>query len=172
MSGPSFATSGAWREGNTLTFDGARLFSDGAPGRVSMDGAATGTVSLAQGDQVISRIDYTRCGLWEADSCRLTADLPADPATYTLSTTAGRQVPHSTLSTKVESTWTFRSASTAKREALPLTAIRYAPKGLDEYNRARPGSSTRLPIWIERNPGAPPAAVKSLHLQMSVEGSR
>ncbi|MFG3437340.1 S8 family serine peptidase [Nonomuraea sp. NPDC047897] len=169
VSGPSFATSGAWREGNTLTFDGARLFSDGAPGRVGMDGAATGTVSLAQGDQVISRIDYTRCGLWEADSCRLTADLPADPATYTLSTTAGRQVPHSTLSTKVESTWTFRSASTAKREALPLTAIRYAPKGLDEYNRARPGSSTSLPIWIELNPGAPPAAVKSLHLQMSVD---
>ncbi|MEU5866897.1 S8 family serine peptidase [Nonomuraea sp. NPDC047529] len=169
VSGPSFATSGAWREGNTVTFDGARLFSEGVPGRVGMDGAATGTVRLAKGDQVISTIDYTRCGLWEADSCRLSTGLPAEPARYTLSATASRQVPHSTLSTKVESTWTFRSASTAKREALALAAVRFAPEGLDEYNRAKPGSSTRLPIWIERNPGAPAAAVKSIHLQMSVD---
>ncbi|MGI5289758.1 S8 family serine peptidase [Nonomuraea polychroma] len=169
VSGPSFATSGAWREGNTVTFDGARLFSEGVPGRVGMDGAATGTLSLAKGDQVISTIDYTRCGPWEVDSCRLTAGLPAEPATYTLSATAGRQVPHSTLSTKVESTWTFHSASTAKREALALAAVRFAPEGLDEYNRAKPGSSTRLPIWIERNPGAPAAAVKSIHLQISVD---
>ncbi|MCK2213299.1 hypothetical protein MF672_005740 [Actinomadura sp. ATCC 31491] len=152
-----------------MTFDGARLFSEGMPGRVGMDGAATGTISLAKGDQVISTIDYTRCGLWEADSCRLSTGLPAEPARYTLSATARRQVPHSTLSTKVESTWTFRSASTAKREALALAAVRFAPEGLDEYNRAKPGSSTRLPIWIERNPGAPAAAVKSIHLQMSVD---
>lgn len=52
---------------------------------------------------------------------------------------------------------------------LALTAVRYAPKGLDEYNRAKPGSSTLLPIWIERNPGAPAAAVKSIRLQMSVD---
>ncbi|MFC7592001.1 hypothetical protein ACFQYP_56020 [Nonomuraea antimicrobica] len=51
----------------------------------------------------------------------------------------------------------------------PLTAVRYAPEGLDEYNRAKPGSSTRLPITIERNPGAPTAAVKSIRLQMSVD---
>ncbi|WP_433519511.1 S8 family serine peptidase [Nonomuraea sp. CA-143628] len=169
VSGPSFATLGAWREGNTVTFDGARLFSEGVPGRVGMDGTATGTISLAKDDQVISTINYTRCGPWELDSCRLTAGIPAKPATYTLSATADRQVPYSTLSTKVESTWTFRSANTAKREALALTAIRYAPTGLDEYNRAKPGSSTRLPIWIERNPGAPAAAVKSIQLQMSVD---
>ncbi|MFD1535701.1 S8 family serine peptidase [Nonomuraea guangzhouensis] len=169
VSGPSFATLGAWREKDTVTFDGARLLSEGVPGRVGMDGAATGTISLAKGDQVISKVDYTKCGLWDSDACRLTADLPAEPATYTLSATAGRQVPYSTLSTKVESTWTFRSASTSTREALALTAVRYAPTGLDEYNRAKPGSSTRLPIWIERNPGAPSAAVKSIRLQMSVD---
>ncbi|MEU4230089.1 S8 family serine peptidase [Nonomuraea sp. NPDC026600] len=169
VSGPSFATLGAWREKDTVSFDGARLLSEGVPGRVGMDRAATGTVSLAKGDQVVSTIDYNRCGMWDSDTCRLTASLPAEPATYTLSATASRQVPYSTLSTKVESTWTFRSASTAKREALALTAIRYAPEGLDEYNRAKPGSSTRLPIWIERNPGAPAAAVKSIQLQMSVD---
>ncbi|MFB9630487.1 S8 family serine peptidase [Nonomuraea helvata] len=169
VSGPSFATLGAWRERNALTFDGARLFSEGVSGRVGADGDATGTISLAKGDQVLSKIDYTRCGPWDPQSCWLAAGLPAEPATYTLTATAGRQVPYSTLSTKVESTWTFRSASTTTREALPLTAVRYAPEGLDAYNRAKPGSSTLLPIWIERNPGAPAAAVKSIHLQMSVD---
>ncbi|MEU1390711.1 MULTISPECIES: S8 family serine peptidase [unclassified Nonomuraea] len=169
VSGPSFATVGGWREGDTVVFDGGRLFSEGVPGRVGMDGTATGTVSLARDGQVISTIDYTRCGPWELDSCRLTAGVPAKPATYTLSATADRQVPYSTLSTRVESTWTFRSAHTAERGALPLSAVRYAPKGLDEYNRAKPGSSTRVPLWIERNPGAPAAAVNSIHLQMSVD---
>ncbi|MFC7591580.1 hypothetical protein ACFQYP_53705 [Nonomuraea antimicrobica] len=51
----------------------------------------------------------------------------------------------------------------------PLAAVRYAPEGLDAYNRAKPGSSTRLPIWIERNPCAPAAGVRSIRLQMSVD---
>ncbi|GAA3714297.1 S8 family serine peptidase [Nonomuraea antimicrobica] len=169
VSGPSFATQGAWREQDKLTFDGARLLSEGVPGRVGMDGAATGTISLAAGDQVISKVDYTTCGPWEVDSCRFTADLPAEPGAYTLSATADRQVAYSTLSTKVESTWTFRSAGTTARESLPLAAVRYAPEGLDAYNRAKPGSSTRLPIWIERNPCAPAAGVRSIRLQMSVD---
>ncbi|MFI6907819.1 S8 family serine peptidase [Nonomuraea sp. NPDC050394] len=171
VSGPSFATPGAWREKDTLTFDAARLHSDGVPGRTGMDGAATGTVTLAEGDRVISTIDYAACqpDPWDPASCRLTATLPPGAATYTLTATGGRAVPYSTLSTKVESTWTFRSASTPARQPLALTAVRYAPAGLDAYNRAKPGSSTRLPIWIERNPGAPAAAVKSIRLWMSAD---
>ncbi|MFD9946342.1 S8 family serine peptidase [Nonomuraea sp. NPDC059023] len=171
VSGPSFATPGAWREKDTLTFDAARLYSDGVPGRFGMDGAATGTVTLAEGDRVISTIDYAACQPypWDPASCRLTATLPPGAATYTLTATGGRAVPYSTLSTKVESAWTFRSASTAARQPLALTAIRYAPRGLDAYNRAKPGSSTRLPLWIERNPGAPAAKVKSIRLSMSVD---
>ncbi|MFC7592000.1 S8 family serine peptidase [Nonomuraea antimicrobica] len=119
VSGPSFATQGAWREQDKLTFDGGRLLADGVPGRVGMDGAATGTISLTAGDQVISTIDYTGCGPRNMSPCQLVADLPAQAGTYTLSATATRQVPHSTLSTKVESAWTFRSETTSTREALP-----------------------------------------------------
>lgn len=28
---------------------------------------------------------------------------------------------------------------------------RYSPEGLDDSNRARPGSTTRMPVWVERN---------------------
>lgn len=60
----------------------------------------------------------------------------------------------------MEAVWTFRPARTAQREPLPLAAVRYAPEGLDGFSRARPGSITRLPIWME---GAP-ARVTSLEV--------
>ena len=80
-----------------------------------------------------------------------------------------RQVPYSTLSTGVESVWTFRSATTAKEQPLPLMAVRYAPPGSTTSNRAKPGSVTRLPLWIERNPGAPPGRRRSVRLEMSID---
>ncbi|MFF0249193.1 hypothetical protein ACWEU6_19720 [Streptosporangium sandarakinum] len=80
-----------------------------------------------------------------------------------------RQVPHSALSTGVESVWTFRSATTEKPQPLPLTAVRYGPGGLDESNRAKPGGVTRMPVWIERNPGAAAAETRSIRLEMSTD---
>ena len=80
-----------------------------------------------------------------------------------------RQVPHSALTTAVESVWTFRSATTNKKQPLPLTAVRYSPAGLDDFNRAAPGTTTRLPLLIERNPGSQEAEVKSIGLEMSTD---
>ncbi|HUR08415.1 MAG TPA: hypothetical protein VM347_38155 [Nonomuraea sp.] len=74
-----------------------------------------------------------------------------------------------TLSTEVNTAWTFPSATTAKEQPLPLTAVRYSPQGLDESNRAKPGSVTRLPIRIERNPGSAPVETKSVRLEMFVD---
>lgn len=48
-------------------------------------------------------------------------------------------------------------------------AVRYSPEGLDESNRAKPGGTTRLPLWIERNPGSTEAEVKSVQLEMSTD---
>ncbi|GAA0937500.1 S8 family serine peptidase [Nonomuraea longicatena] len=170
VSGPSFATPAGARDGDRLTFNAARLFSDAAEGRTGMDADATGSVTLAKNGQVIAKTDYTRCEpKWPNPSCILEARLPAEAATYTLTATGTRQVPHSTLSTSVEATWTFRSARTPSPQALPLTAVRYAPHGLDDHNRAKPGSTTTVPIWTERNPGAAKAQVKSLRLEMSAD---
>ncbi|MEV6861016.1 S8 family serine peptidase [Streptosporangium subroseum] len=167
VTGPSFAVPGGSRTGDKLALSAGTLFADGAAGRTGTDSAATGTATLARNGQVIAESDLADCTYYELETCELRADLPAESAAYTLSASMRRQVPHSTLSTAVDATWTFRSANTAKEQPLPLMAVRYAPDGLDDLNHAKPGSRTRLPMWIERNPGAPKAVVKSVRLEMS-----
>ncbi|GAA0935736.1 S8 family serine peptidase [Nonomuraea longicatena] len=169
VSGPSFATLGGQRDGDKLAFSAARLFSDAARGRTGMDADASGSVTLAKDGQVVAKTDYTGCYVFDPRGCGVEATLPAEAATYTLTATGTRQVPHSTLSTSVEAAWTFRSARTPSPQALPLTAVRFAPHGLDDHNRAKPGSTTTVPIWTERNPGATKAQVKSLHLEISTD---
>ncbi|WP_433258768.1 S8 family serine peptidase [Streptosporangium sp. CA-135522] len=167
VTGPSLARPGGSRTGDELTFSAGTLFADGVAERTGTDGAATGTATLARDGQVLAKADLTGCEIDQPQTCELHADLPAEDASYTLSASMRRQVPYPTLSTAVDAVWTFRSASTAKRRPLPLTAVRYAPAGLDHLNRAKPGSLTRLPMWVERNPGASEATVKSIRLEMS-----
>ncbi|MEV0146831.1 MULTISPECIES: S8 family serine peptidase [unclassified Nonomuraea] len=164
VTGPSFAKQNGARTGDVLTFDAGRLFADGAEGRTGTDNAATGTAALARDGRTIAETPLAGC---LNEPCTLTATLPAQPAEYTLTTSMRRQGPHTALSSSVESVWTFTSANTPERRPLPLIAVRYAPAGLDSFNRARPGTVTRLPVRVERNPGAPQAGVTSLRLEMS-----
>ncbi|SEG36837.1 hypothetical protein SAMN05444920_102739 [Nonomuraea solani] len=99
----------------------------------------------------------------------LRAGLPAGSGEYTLTASLKRQVPHSTLTTATESVWTFRSGTTPEERPLPLMAVRYAPEGLDDFNRAKPGGTTRVPLWVERNPGSDKAGVRSVRLEMSTD---
>ncbi|MEV1249895.1 S8 family serine peptidase [Nonomuraea sp. NPDC049750] len=165
--GPAFLLPGGDRTGDKLTFSGVGLFSDGGAGRTGSDTAATGVATLAKDGQVLATADLAGCWVYEQDGCRLRADLPSGRGSYTLTASMRRQVPHSALSTGVESVWTFPSATTAKAQPLPLTAVRYDPEGLDTSNRAKPGSVTRLPIRIERNAGSAPVKAKSVRLEMS-----
>ncbi|MFI6920846.1 hypothetical protein ACIBIZ_12910 [Nonomuraea spiralis] len=80
-----------------------------------------------------------------------------------------RQVPHSVLSSSVETAWTFTSGRTPEAKPPPLLAVRYAPADLDAFSRARAGTVTRVPVRGERNPGAPQAQVTSLRLEMSFD---
>ncbi|MFF3670021.1 S8 family serine peptidase [Microtetraspora malaysiensis] len=167
VTGPAFATPGGSRTGDELRFPANQLFADGTPGRSGGDGAATGTVTLARGGEVIAKTDLADCDRWESPQCLLSAELPAAKGTYTLHASAGRQVPYAALSTAVDAVWTFHSATAEKPQPLPLMAVRYAPEGLDDLNRAARGSVTRVPIRIERNPGAAEAAVRSVKLEVS-----
>ncbi|MFI7128229.1 S8 family serine peptidase [Nonomuraea sp. NPDC050153] len=167
--GPGFAASGGERIGNEVKVSAAQLFTDGVTGRSGSDTAATGALTLARNGAVIAKADVTGCAPTEPDKCRLSAQVPQAAETYTLTASVRRQAPHAALTTAVDAVWTFRSAGTAKPSPLPLMAVRYAPTGLDDSNRARPGSVTRVPIWIERNPGAAKAAVPFLKLEMSTD---
>ncbi|MFG3441914.1 S8 family serine peptidase [Nonomuraea sp. NPDC047897] len=166
VTGPAFGTPAGGRDGDTLRFTADRLFTDGRAALAGTDTTATGTVSLARGDEVLATKDLTACGFGEPEKCLLRTRLPAEAATYTLTASAQRQA---TLSTKVESVWTFRSQRAAEPRPLPLTAVRYAPEGLDDHNRAKPGATTRIPIRVQRNPGAAEAKVRSLTLEASFD---
>ncbi|MFI7044851.1 S8 family serine peptidase [Streptosporangium sandarakinum] len=169
VTGPSFLLPGGNRTGDELTFSGVGLFADGRPGRTGSDASATGAATLARDGRTLARADLAGCEIYRPEGCELRADLPAGAGAYTLTASMRRQVPHSALSTGVESVWTFRSATTEKPQPLPLTAVRYGPGGLDESNRAKPGGVTRMPVWIERNPGAAAAETRSIRLEMSTD---
>ncbi|MEV0612682.1 S8 family serine peptidase [Nonomuraea sp. NPDC050404] len=164
VTGPAAPAGG--RSGNELTFAAGTLFADGGAGRSGADDAAKGTATLTGDGQELAKAELSQCAT--ANPCELRAELPARAAMYKLSTAMSRQVPYSTLSTEVAATWTFRSAGTSQRRPLPLMAMRYAPEGLDELSRARPGSRTRLPMWTE----GPGGAVKAVRLQMSADDGK
>ncbi|MFI7538510.1 S8 family serine peptidase [Streptosporangium sp. NPDC049376] len=158
VTGPSFLLPNGGRTGDELLFTGAGMFADGGRERTGSDSAATGTATLTGDGKTLATADLVDCDAFDTRTCELRTALPAGPGTYTLTASMRRQVPYSTLSTAVESAWTFRSATTAKEQPLPLTAVRYGPAGLDPFNRAKPGSLTRLPLWLDHNPGSSPSA--------------
>jgi subtilisin family serine protease len=167
--GPSFLLPGGARTGDKLTFSAAGLFADGQPGRSGFDTAATGTAALAADGRTLATADLANCAVYEPGGCELRADLPAGSGAYTLTAAMRRQA---TLSTEVNTAWTFPSATTSKQQPLPLMAVRYGPHGLDDSNRAKPGSVTRVPLWVERNPGAAKAETKSIRLEMSADDGK
>ncbi|MFC5824190.1 S8 family peptidase [Nonomuraea insulae] len=167
--GPSFLLPGGVRTGDKLAFSAVGLFADGQPGRSGFDTAATGTATLVRDGQTLATAALANCAVYEPGGCELRADLPAGSGSYTLTASMRRPA---TLSTEVNTAWTFSSATTAKEQPLPLMAVRYNPHGLDDSNRAKPGSVTRLPLWVERNPGAAKAEAKAIRLEMSADDGR
>ena len=74
------------------------------------------------------------------------------------------------LSTEVSATWTFRSRHIPDAEfsPLPVMGIRFGPK-LDEHNAARAGRPFLLPVWVQRQAGAPAGKVRDLDLEVSYD---
>ena len=71
-------------------------------------------------------------------------------ADYRVETTAGRDTP---LSSKVSGVWTFRSDTTAKQTALPLSVIRYTPQ-LDDDGYAAAGRMLAVPVSVQSQAGS------------------
>ncbi|WP_245736264.1 S8 family serine peptidase [Micromonospora pattaloongensis] len=97
--------------------------------------------------------------------------VPPEPADYRLETRATRSV--SDLATEVSAAWTFPSAHSdgdgfAK---LPVMAVRFAP-ALDAANAAPSGRAFRIPVTVQRQPGAPAAQVRQLTVEVSYDDGR
>jgi hypothetical protein len=128
------------------------------------DLTTSGTLRLSKDGTVLAETTFSP----SRGSSSVRATLPPEAATYTLFKSFERT---STVSPKVESLWTFRSArpESAEPQALPLTAVRYMPAALNGRNQASKGRPTVIPVWVERAPGAPAAAPKSLKLEASFD---
>ncbi|GIJ42011.1 S8 family serine peptidase [Micromonospora andamanensis] len=90
--------------------------------------------------------------------------VPKEPAAYRLESVANRSV--SSLSTRVETAWNFRSAATTDTPvALPLMVVRFAPK-LDASNRAPIGHFS-FPVSIQRQATASYGTLRTLTVEVS-----
>ncbi|NUW37412.1 S8 family serine peptidase [Nonomuraea sp. SMC257] len=166
VTGPAFGTPAGDRDGDRLRFTADGLLTAGRAGLNGGDSTTTGKLALTRGAEALAEADLAGCVPMEPEKCLLKARLPAEAATYTLTASAQRP---SALSTKVEAAWTFRSERTDKARPLPLTAVRYLPEGLDDHNRAKPGSTTVIPVSLQRNPGAPAARATSITVETSFD---
>ncbi|MEJ3749793.1 hypothetical protein WEI85_41865 [Actinomycetes bacterium KLBMP 9797] len=131
----------AVRHGDTMAI-GVPMYVDSQPGHADLGdlpAGATGTVKLFHGERLVA----------ESPSPRpLTGQVPPDVGDYRLTASAERNVGWSTLATRTETTWTFRSRTTPEALALPLINARYR-LALDDHNRAPADVPVRLSVHFE-----------------------
>ncbi|TLS43005.1 peptidase S8/S53 subtilisin kexin sedolisin [Streptomyces montanus] len=116
------------RTGDKLTLQVAEL-SDATPGHY---GYIDGTQDTAKGKLYAD-------GQLVGDSVRGgygTFDVSPDKASYRFELDVQRRAPWAAYSTSTHSEWSFASAHTDTKTALPLLTVGIAPKGLDLLNRA------------------------------------
>jgi subtilisin family serine protease len=103
-----------------------------------------GTISLYQDGTLLTTGPVTQPAL---------VPLPDQAATYRLAAEVHRSDANWTLSTKVSSTWTFRSSAAAEGKAFPLLTARFDP-GVNLHNQAPGGVAFSFPAYVERQDGA------------------
>ncbi|MFC5289493.1 S8 family serine peptidase [Actinokineospora guangxiensis] len=143
--GPAFPTSYrvddfAGRTGDDL-YVNVPMFTDQGPGHVGFSRIDTARTTLHRGERLIGETEY--------DGYVNGVD-PGGSGVYRLHTEATRS--SSPLSTRITADWTFRSASDEDTKALPMMAVRFAPK-LDESNKAAAGRLFTVPVYVQHNSG-------------------
>lgn len=112
-------------------------------------------------DRLITRRRGTRLQLRRA----VQFSVPADEGTCRLQIEADRGAP-GTLSTRTSVAWTFRSAYTTTRTALPLSVVRFSPK-LNALNTARARGKYAVPVTVTPQPGPTATALTTLTVEVS-----
>ncbi|MEU8837357.1 hypothetical protein, partial [Streptomyces sp900116325] len=148
---------GAVRQGDHFAA-GITMLADAEPAHMSDPRVGFQPLTLYRDGEVIA----------SSKGAFITADLPADAATYRLD--AAAVMPYFDISTRISSSWTFRSGHVqgTQSQPLPFMAIRYAP-ALDEHNHAPASTQFSVPVAVERQPGAAPADVTTLTVQVSYD---
>jgi subtilisin family serine protease len=150
------------RQIDQLIFD-VPFFSDQVNNHAGASVTDSANTTLYRDGQKIGESPFPGAGVFT---------LPAGRASYELRTSATRSV--SQLSTRVDATYTFRSARSDLDDAIPLPAlgIRLAPR-LDTENRAPGGRTFTFPVHVGRQPGAAPyGRLKTFTVDVSYDDGR
>ncbi|MFI0446820.1 hypothetical protein [Actinomadura sp. 6N118] len=156
--GPSFATpprdedhpgrpAWAYRDGDTVDV-AIQAFSDTEPGHYGYGqpygpSCTQGSARLLRDGKTVGESDLPAAGAFTA---------PPEAGIYQLDIEAACDHPEWKLSTRVTSSWTFRSAHASRPTALPLMAVRFLPE-LDDVNQAPAGKPFTFPVRVEHQPG-------------------
>jgi hypothetical protein len=146
------------------------LFAPNEPGHTSYPYSGlpyvSGTTTLSRAGKVLASS--------ETPGVLYAQGLPADEGRYTLHTTATRSPKWSTLSPRVDTTWTFmsRHVDGAGLEFLPLLTVR-ATTDLDDLNRAPRTEWAVIDLRAETQKGAKAVApVRDVTLQLSTDDGK
>ncbi|MFD0560158.1 S8 family serine peptidase [Stackebrandtia endophytica] len=137
--GPGFAAvgTGMHRDGTRLEI-GMPLFSGPGLHQTGYSAVDSGRTALYQGDELIGEFDHVDYGTING--------LPEEEREYRLVIEADRSTV-STVSTSIAYEWTFTFS--AEDPEPTLLAVRMAPQGLDEYNRAEVGEPVTIPVTVD-----------------------
>ncbi|WP_051765021.1 S8 family serine peptidase [Saccharothrix syringae] len=155
--GPAFGEAelgfGVRRDGGVMSVN-LTLLSGGDPDHFTMPPyGMTGTTELLRDGRSLGVSELPGAGLFE---------VPEEPGTYTLRSTARRSVPWSVIGTAADVTWTFRESG----GPAPLLLVR-AAADVDEQGRAPAGRVFPVRLVARHQPGAPAARVVALRVESS-----
>jgi hypothetical protein len=158
--GATYAGDWLTRWDNTIA-GGVPLFSDGA-GHVGWSRTTSARVALYRNGRLVG----------ESPEQFGEFAVPAAAASYRFETSAERGAP-STLSTRVQATWTFKSARVTgtKPKRLPLSSVRFSPP-VDLRNTATAGRTVEIGVGIDRQAGSTATRNKSLTVEVSYDDGR
>lgn len=128
-----------------------------------------GRGSLGYSSRATEHTALYRNGVLAGEAPSLTADfsVPAGRAEYRLVAEAERGTP-ATLSTRVSTSWTFRSDSTDALTRLPVSVVSFAPE-LDARNTAPAGRSFTVPVSVHSLPGSAAGRSRDLSVEVSYD---
>ncbi|HET9141399.1 S8 family serine peptidase [Actinophytocola sp.] len=172
--GPGFNAENEYasRFDNLLAFN-IPMYADGEPTHIGESELDSGSTALYRDGVLVGESTQAGRGQFE---------VPPEPARYRLESQARRDGV-SRFSTRISCVWTFTSArppdppdpKTAGKDkegnGLPLLTVRFAPPNLNARNEIR-ANTVELPITVQRQVTAPPAAVADLAVEVSFDDGR
>ncbi|WP_109509581.1 S8 family peptidase [Nocardioides speluncae] len=155
---------GSYRDGDSMTITPI-TYSDGVAGRIGFPFRVLTTRTALYRDGVLVSANDDP---WIS---HIFPSLPAEPSTYRLEVDRQLDRTWHPMSDRTRTVWTFRSAASPGKQALPLMVASISPE-LDSWNTAPANKPFKLPVTVTRNPGSASATVTSVKVETSFDDGK